>query len=40
VIRDTSAHGGHVIEGVLWIAVGCGHGWLFSSGADWGMALR
>ena len=40
VIRDTSAHGGHVIEGVLWLAVGCGHGWLFSSGADWGMALR
>ena len=40
VIGDTGSHGGHVIEGVLRIAVGVGHGWEFSSGADWWMALR
>jgi hypothetical protein len=40
VIGDTGAHGGHVIEGVLRIAVGVGHGWEFSSGADGSIAFR
>jgi hypothetical protein len=40
VIGDTGAHGGHVIEGVLRIAVGVGHVWGFSSGADGSIALR
>jgi hypothetical protein len=40
VIGDTGSHGGHVIEGVLRIVVGVGHGWGFSSGADGSIALR